>query len=335
MDHKLLDKYFDDQCSPKELERVLDWFQTDEGQRYLKEDFERENRYLEEKPASKKSATKIDSEKVFTRIQHHKKQEIKLKPQQKGTHGRWHIARVASIVLIAAVFSFGLYLGGVIGPEKHKPTYRKYVTAANQQKVFKLSNGVKIWLNEKSVLKVPTHFTRYRNVTLKGEAYFEVTHNVEHPFVVEANGAIIKDLGTKFNIETDSSAGTIQVAVMEGKVKLKKEGKIYQTSVTLTHNHFGILDLSSGSITIEKGNAENYLSWRTNQLVFQGAPLGQISRQLQRLYNVDISFQAEKLKKIQLTANYEKTKLKTVLTLIANTLDIHFKIDGRRVVWIK
>lgn len=200
--------------------------------------------------------------------------------------------------------------------------------------VFQLSDGIKIWLNENSVLTVPTHFTRNRGVTLKGEAYFEVTHNTEHPFIVNASGAVIKDLGTKFNVETNPKTDVVQVAVIEGKVKLKKEGERYQTGAILTHHHFGMLDLSDGQIMIVKGNMENYLSWMTNRLVFKGVPLGRISRQLQHLYDVKIHFRSNQLKRIRLTANFEKTKLRTVLKLIAHTLDIHFKFTGQQVVWM-
>jgi ferric-dicitrate binding protein FerR (iron transport regulator) len=329
MNHKLIDKYFNDECSPEELDQVLDWFQTDEGQAYITKDIDREGKQLTAGPESLLYQG-VESDKLFIRIQRHKKKGFK--------HNRWHFARVASILLLAAVLSVGLYLGGIITPQKKAPPppeYNTYVTTAGQQKIFTLSDGIKIRLDEKSTLIVPTHFRRNRNVTLKGEAYFEVRHNAEHPFVINANGAVIKDLGTKFDVKADSTADDIQVAVMEGKVMLKKEGGGNKTSAVLTGNHFGMLDLSDGQITIEKGNVQNYLSWMTNKLVFHGESLGHISRQLERLYDVKIGFQSNQLKKVKLTANYDKTNLKTVLKLIAHTLDVRFRMSGNRVLWMK
>jgi ferric-dicitrate binding protein FerR (iron transport regulator) len=336
MDRRLLDNYFNDRCSEKELEQVLGWFQTEEGRWFLEKDINRQARQIGETEGLF-LCPEMESEKLFNCIQRHKRIEVKQEPILNLFQYRSQLIRVASIVLIAAAVSLGLYWSGIMGSQTKKPTpaFITYVTAPGQQKVFSLSDGIRIRLAENSTLTVPTHFTQNRTLTLKGEAYFQVTHDADHPFVVNANGAVIKDLGTKFNIKTDSSANAVEVAVIEGRVKLKKKGKHHQTSAILTHNHFGVLNLSNGQITIEEGNVKNYLSWMTGRLVFRGEPLGRISRQLQRLYNVEIHFQSDQLKKIRLTANYGKTNLKTVLKLIARTLDIRFKMNGRQVIWIE
>jgi ferric-dicitrate binding protein FerR (iron transport regulator) len=328
MDQKLLDKYFNDECSPEELQQVLDWFQTDEGRAYIEEDIHQQRQGLNEAREPSPSGG-IESEKVFNRIQRHKRSDVK--------RNRWYVARVASILLLAAALSVGLYWSGVIKPIKKKPApaFRTYTTAAGQQKVFTLSDRIKIRLAENSMLRVRTHFQRSRKVALKGEAYFEVKHNAEHPLLISANGAVIKDLGTKFDVKADSAADDVQVAVIEGRVKLKKGGAGHKTSAILTGDHFGVLDLSDGQITIEKGAVQNYLSWMTNKLVFHGESLGRISRQLEHLYDVRIAFQSDRLKKVKLTANYDKGNLKTVLKIIAQTLDIHFRMNGNQVVWMK
>src|SRR5699024_10842135 len=112
--------------------------------------------------------------------------------------------------------------------------------------------------------------TGKRTVTLEGEAYFEVAEDPTHPFVVHSKGSTIEVLGTKFNVKADSLADNVQVAVVEGKVSLKKEGAEESASALLTRNNFGLLDLDDGSITIEQVHAANYKSWATNRLVYSG-----------------------------------------------------------------
>jgi len=240
--------------------------------------------------------------------------------------------------LVTALSSL-VYWSGIIFQKSKKdaPSYKTYATNAGQQKVLTLSDGTKIRLNEQSSLRIPRQFgVKDRKVKLKGEAYFQVAHDKGHPFIIEANGATIKDLDTQFDVKADSAAGKVQVAVIRGRVLLKKEQKDSTgrtASAILTRNHLGILQLSDSQITIEKGGARNYLSWKTHRLVFKGLTLVQVSRQLQRLYNVHIQFRSSRVKKLQLTATLNTTKLKNVLNIIARTLDIHYRMHKSHIVW--
>jgi len=329
MNNELLDKYFRDQCSENELEEVLSWFQTDKGRAFIEDDIDRQNRRLM-KNADMFLYPEIDSKRIFSRIQQHKKRGLR--------QSRWFMIRVASILLIAAVVSSLLYWGDITALEKlpPKPALITYVTAPDQQKIFSLSDGTNIRLNEKSTLMVPAKTVEgKRSVTLIGEAHFEVAHDPAHPFVVNTTGSTIEVLGTKFNVKTDTAAHNVQVAVIRGKVALRKKGSRNEAGALLTRNHFAVLRLSDSQITIERGNVRNYLSWINKRLIFEGESLGQISRQLERLYDIRIQFETEQIKELNLTADFEKTDIRKVLNVISNTLDIHYKMNKNHVVWMR
>src|SRR5699024_8641799 len=130
----------------------------------------------------------------------------------------WVAVRVASILLLGVMLSSLLYWSthAALTSEPSKPTLKRYVTTAEQQNIFTLSDGTLISLNEGSQLSVPDKMKAgYRSVTLKGEAYFKVAHDPEHPFVIYANGSTVTVLGTEFNVKADSTAGNVQVAVVE------------------------------------------------------------------------------------------------------------------------
>lgn len=95
-----------------------------------------------------------------------------------------------------------------------------------------------------------------------------------------------------------------------------------------------MLRLSDSQITIEQTNAQNYLSWISNRLIYSGETLGHVSRQLERLYNVEITFESEQIKRLKLTADIERTNLKKVLDTISGTFDMRYKMNGHKVVWM-
>jgi ferric-dicitrate binding protein FerR (iron transport regulator) len=327
MNSDLIEKYFNDECSGQELKKVLDWFQTSDGRKFLEQDFQRQKEQLDVSP-DEPPFSAIQSEKIYRRIQ-----------RNKGNESRreyWYAVRVASILLVIAAVSFMVYwyVGAPEGSQKPRSAFITYATKPNQQMVLNLSDGSKIRLDENSTLKAPKHFSsRKRVVLLKGEAYFHVKPHGQLPFIIKAGGAVIKDLDTKFNVKVDTTAGNVQVAVIQGKVELKKAGKSNQTSAVLTHNHFGVLRVTDDQILIEQGGVKNYISWMNHHLTFKGETLAQISRQLGRIYDMKFRFKSAWLKEIQLTANLERSRLPRVLNIIARTLDIHYLMKGDHVLW--
>ncbi len=331
MNKELLNKYFNDQCTADELEEVLAWFQTKEGAEYLRQDFD------EQEPLLSQSSdllfrTELNSNKLFNRIQHNKKGNN----SRKSNYGVY--LRVASILLIAGLFSYAAYLMGGInltgsGQDKSEVLVT-YVTKEDQQKVFTLTDGTKIRLNEKSSLTVPETWSKVdRVVKLEGEGYFEVVKNQPQKFIVEVNGASVVVLGTKFNVKSDAPANNVQVAVVEGKVALQSREGEQSVSVQLAKDDFGLLQLSTNRITIEKTRAVNHLSWMSNRLTYSGETLNQVSQQLEHLFGADIDFGSERLKRLELTANFEKSDLETTISTIAKTFDIRYEIEGQKVIW--
>lgn len=330
MNRRLLNRYFRNECTEEELDKVLDWFQTEEGQAFLERDMQQLDDPLV-KEVDLALYPEADSEKIFNRIQLSKKKVYK--------KNRWLGFRVASILLLAALLSSLIYWSGItttVADKDTEPVYTTYITESNQQKVLTLSDGTRIRLNEGAKLIVPEKFKAgRREVELRGEAYFEVKSDKERPFSVETAGSVVEVLGTRFNVKADSAADHVQVAVLEGKVALKSGDTDNAASAHLTRNNFGVLRLSDNQITIENVNTENYISWFKNRLKFSGEPLGQVSRQLERLYGVEIVFESNRLKALQLTADMEKVDLKEVVTTISNTFDIRFRMEEDQITWME
>ena len=152
----------------------------------------------------------------------------------------------------------------------------------NQQ--LTLTDGTKVWLNAESTLEYPETFEGKpnREVYLKGEAYFEVTKDAEHPFRVKTDALETLVLGTSFNVRAYSKEDT-QVTLVEGSVKVSDK-------------HQGELHLQPGEHTNQKLNktkvekADDYHSWAEGMFYFDNTELVEIMRELGRWYNINIVF---------------------------------------------
>ncbi len=332
MNKELLNKYFLGICSEEELDRVLDWFQTPEGAEYLTKDIERQQALFDGIDDDVHINAQLHSNLLFERIQNNKAgKNTKNAPR--------HYLRVAVILLLVGVFSIVLYdksndLFFNIDRVENEIVLINTQTIEGQQKIFTLSDGTKIRLNENSTLVVPELTKeKKRVVTLTGEAYFEVERSETHPFIVQTDGAVIEVLGTKFNVKSSKATNDIQVSVVEGKVSLKSTDETNNVGVLLTKDEFGLLNKAENRITIEKARAINYISWINHRLTYAGESLENISRQLAYLYQIEVVFDNPELKKLKLTADFEEVDLNTTVATIAKTFNINYKINNGKVTW--
>ena len=186
---------------------------------------------------------------------------------------------VAACVIMICGLGLFLYqsrdntLQSVNKPEEFKAFSTKFGQRAN----VTLEDGTIVHLNVGSELRIPLHFDDVqRLVTLKGEAFFEVTKDSLHPFVVNMPRASVQVLGTKFDVRAYPDDKEISVVVKEGKVQFSPIDKTYG-KVILTSDEKGHFDTETG---LREGNvyADRYLSWMDNKLVFDNQNIAHIAK---------------------------------------------------------
>jgi ferric-dicitrate binding protein FerR (iron transport regulator) len=170
-----------------------------------------------------------------------------------------------------------------------------------------LADGTKVWVNTASALRYPVAFNgNKRNVTLTGEAYFEVAQDKEKPFTVETQDVSVHVLGTAFDVSSYSDDRQHNVVLVSGRVELATDGHSGDAGHQLrpdepSHQPIpGDLrrqlkpgDLATytpgtGRLSITAVNTEEYISWRKGYLIFKRAPLEEIIKRLSRYYNIQI-----------------------------------------------
>ena len=216
--------------------------------------------------------------------------------------------------------------------ENDEAFYNKITTPRGGQYQVTFTDGSKVWLNAASSIRFPVVFTgKYRKVEITGEAYFEVAKNKTMPFKVKANNSEIEVLGTHFNVSAYNDETEIKATLLEGKVKVSALDSDNKSPAVLEPGEQAAID-KEGKINV-KNNADTQevMAWMNGYFQFKSADLKTILRQIARWYDVDIEYKGNTnmLFTGQLTRNENVSK---VLSKLALTGEVHFKIDGKKII---
>lgn len=194
-----------------------------------------------------------------------------------------------------------------------------------------LSDGTKVTLNSGTTLSYPSLFTsNTREVHLSGQAFFDVSRDDKHPFIVHTEDLDVRVLGTKFDLKSYEDDAYIQVTLNEGSVGVHILGE--KETAYLTPNEQIRFDKQDKTLKKEEVNASYYSAWTAGNLYFRGTPFSEVVLQLERRFNVNIEIISENLKDINYYGEYIRGEnLEQVLKIIALDQRIGYTIKGDKI----
>ncbi len=194
-----------------------------------------------------------------------------------------------------------------------------------------LSDGTVVYLNSVTHLKYPTTFgDKERRVQLDGEAYFEVTKDLQHPFIVEVNGVEVKVYGTSFNVNSQQDH-KIQTVLVEGSVGIKIQSSGEEQIIS--PGEMAVFDEIPQNITIKKVNPQVYTDWRNGIFRFENERLEDILNKLANWYDVEIFYQSPDVKELHFTGYIERyKKIDTILRSITLATNVQFSIREKTIL---
>lgn len=199
-----------------------------------------------------------------------------------------------------------------------------------------LPDGTLVSLNNNTIIKYPKKFgSKTREVSIEGEAFFEVKPNKRKPFIIHAGKAQIKVLGTSFNVSAYPETKSVEVIVETGKVQvLNKMTETRQTNeLILTPGDKGTLVYSSNSLLKTTNQNPNFLAWKTRNLIFKATSLDEVIRNLEKVYKVHIRLDDPKLNGLLLTAQFNNYPLEFILKVIETTFQIEAQnVNGQYIL---
>jgi transmembrane sensor len=203
------------------------------------------------------------------------------------------------------------------------------IAAGDEKEEILLPDGTRVWLNAHSELHYKNDFGKTtRNVTLAGEAFFDVTKTgIE--FTVSTQSLVVQVKGTKFNV-TVFADGRERATLEEGKVELQIKGQ--NKPIEMSPGDQVTFNDRSNELIREVVNAASYSVWKERELHFENATLGEIVEQLEIRFHVNVSIDPKIAERESLSMTIRDETLGEVLELIAISSTLHYKIDEKNVV---
>ncbi|MFY0255349.1 FecR family protein [Chitinophaga sp. 30R24] len=210
--------------------------------------------------------------------------------------------------------------------------YNTISTPKGRQFRVVLPDGTRVWLNAASSLQYPIAFNgKERIVQLNGEAFFEVTKNVQQPFKVRILQQLnIEVLGTSFNVNAYTNEKSSTTTLIDGAIAISLA---HQTSTPMVLKPGEQLQSQDGNMKINRhANVEKAVAWKNGLFSFQDVGLREMMRQLERWYNLDVVYEGN-VPDVKFFGEMSRAlPLSDVLAGLERS-DVHFRLeDGRRLV---
>jgi len=236
---------------------------------------------------------------------------------------KWSL-RIAGMIILPLVIFIGIQTYKEAGLKKEAWVEIKAPAWTRAQ--FSLPDGTTGWLNSNSSVKYNGNFTADRQVTLKGEAFFDVFKDKKRPFEVNTNEVIVKVLGTRFNIASYENEKNVEVVLEEGELIFKD--KLMDKTYTMSPGDLVVYDKTRKDFSTEVVQPHKYISWTEGRLVFRNDPIDIVARRLERWYNIDIENNVSSSEDLRWRATFIDDSLEEVLFLLKRSLPINYRIEN-------
>jgi len=201
---------------------------------------------------------------------------------------------------------------------------------------LKLSDGTNVHLNAGTSLKYPVKFIKgyNRQIFLTGEAYFDVTKDKEHPFIVNVDELNIRVLGTQFNISSYPEDSQTKTVLVEGSVSIYSKNETYDKENTsvLQPGYMAALDKINHIISIEKTDVASHLAWRKGKLILNEIAFKDILKKLERQYNVTFTNNHKILENRYFTARFDIEDINQVMKSFSRSASFTYEIKNNEII---
>lgn len=319
----LLARYLSGECGEEQKGKIEAWIDNDPANRRLfeimKEAWEQEEHQARRSDVSALWQEVAKKAGIDTKMRPGKQVQIGTQPkhwQRTASRFRmWHMA---------AILTAGTALLYYVSLQRGQELLTINVEPGNRKNVA-FSDGSRVALDAGTSMSYPSEFDgRIREVTLKGEGYFEVGPDAEKPFVIHAGDAEIRVLGTRFNVRAWPEDQKVTVTVAEGRVSLRQESGSDGNAVIITKGQQSVFTALGTPTDPADVDLEQELGWMQNTMHFENATLGEILRQLERWYGIRIVLQDETASGQRLTLHIDRQSLDSTLELIMALTELQY-----------
>ncbi|MET0571930.1 MAG: FecR family protein [Pedobacter agri] len=294
--------------------------------------------YLYKQPISVNPHSHQQLTEIWAKIEANENKQFKgrhsySKPKRSLGSTTWFKTAAAIIIIFIA----GLLVYGVIR-RRHFTEFEQLST--QEVKIFKmLDDGTKVWLNKYSTLSYNKGFGKgMREITIEGEAYFDVVKNNKVPLYVHAGNIDIEVKGTAFNVKAEKNSKNIEVALLRGLIQISE--RINKNNSLLLHPNQKII-----YTTQQKENKNNLqlklvnpfillseIRWIADTLRFRKEKLKDLALKMEKKYDVNIDIRSEALKEKRFSGIFINETIEQAITSLKLSYPLNYTINKRLVV---
>lgn len=278
MDKETLYKFFDGMASNEEKEAVRLWLEASPRN---EEELFKEREFFD----AMLLAGSTDG------WNEEKKNGLKIGKAPFVGHFIREVLKIAAVVAVTVACGLYFYLSE---KKEMQLAMNTIIVPAGQRVNLELPDGTTVWLNARSEMKYPAVFSgTKREIKLDGEAYFDVSHNAEKPFVVHTQKCDIEVLGTKFNVEAYSDSKDFSTALMEGSVKVT-DNISPAHSILLKPDQEA--NFKNGKLSVSPIDDYDHYRWRDGLVCFKNINFNELMMRFEKCYGIHIVVENKDLK---------------------------------------
>ncbi len=245
----------------------------------------------------------------------------------------WSIAAVMLILIISGALGWTLFgiqnqnLKSQISDNQIRDII--VTTGMGEHSRVSLPDGSLLTLNAQTTVRYNLADGK-RQVSIDGEAFFEVARDPEHPFVVSANGMTVTCLGTSFDVRNYSDESTASVVLRDGKVRVNAR----DADLTMEPGSRVLMDRQTLALSKHTVTPSDYTAWLNGEIKFNNQTLEEIAAELSRNYNIDLVITSDELRQERFNGYLGRSSLRNILDVLCLASDMSYHVDNDTMVYI-
>jgi len=305
----LLQKYKAGNCTPEEEARVEIWLQNLNSPKLS--------------AGSERRSLRNVREQVLSQIQPN---------YQAKTVQLYRYLKIAAVLLLVPMALFFYTKLHNAAPKSELV----FTTLRGEQKTLVLPDSSVVVLNASSRLTINRDFNKNKRiVTLSGEGYFQIKHDVTKPFLVTTGHIQTQVLGTEFNVHAYPNEDNYKIAVASGCVSVSENtgtpraavlGKMLTRNLMLTYNQ------KTHQHFIENADADKLSGWQHGAIYFEDASIAEIANTLSRQYNTDIQLNGATGRNCKYTIGFNHQPLDKTLRVLSELTGFTYQYASGKII---
>ena len=316
LNKEIIKKYLAHQCSEAEQMLVEAWYKS-----------------FENNPDGISDLSVDEQNELNIRVNSNIKRQIKSIKLYTPQRWIWYASSLAAILLIILGLSFYFNVESPTNLSRIQSDiplsdWAKYENSSAKVLKVDLPDGSTVWLAPKTLLSYNQSDRVYRQVNLRGEAFFDVKRDESRPFLIYSGKMTTKVLGTSFNVKAYPETEKFEVSVVTGRVSVMNE---FEKEVFVTPKQQVVLETKTDIMIIKEIPQDKTYYWELASLSFDDTSMESVINSIEQNYNVSIDL-SPKLKACRLSGNFTNEHLATILEIVCRSIEAEYVIDGDRII---